>query len=84
MEYRARYQGGVLRLLTNTKPDLDEGEVVLVDQERRVGQEELRDELLDVCRVGGHARPCISNGRKEAVGGVKFASLQPDKSGSGI
>ena len=27
MDYRARYQGGVLRLLTNTKPDLDEGEV---------------------------------------------------------
>lgn len=34
MEYRARYQGGVLRLLTNAKPDLDEGEVVLVTIER--------------------------------------------------
>ena len=34
MDYRARYQGGVLRLLTNTKPDLDEGEVVLVSIER--------------------------------------------------
>ena len=30
MDYRARFQGGVLRLLTNAKPDLDEGEVVLV------------------------------------------------------
>lgn len=34
MEFRARFQGGVLRLLTNTRPDLDEGEVVLVTIER--------------------------------------------------
>lgn len=34
MDYRARFQNGVLRLLTNTAPDLDEGEVVLVSIER--------------------------------------------------
>lgn len=34
MDYRARYQGGVLRLLTNTPPELDEGEIVLVSLER--------------------------------------------------
>lgn len=34
MDYRARYQGGVLRLLTNTTPELDEGEIVLVSLER--------------------------------------------------
>lgn len=34
MDYRARYQGGVLRLLTNTPPGLDEGEIVLVSLER--------------------------------------------------
>ena len=34
MDYRARYQNGVLRLLTNTPPDLDENEVVLVSIER--------------------------------------------------
>lgn len=34
MDYRARFQGGVLRLLTNTAPDLAEGELVLVTIER--------------------------------------------------
>ncbi len=34
MDYRARYQNGVLRLLTNTPPDLDDNEVVLVSIER--------------------------------------------------
>jgi len=33
-EYRARWQDGVLRLLTNQSPDLDEGEAVIVSIER--------------------------------------------------
>lgn len=32
--FRARWQGGVLRPLTNTPPDLDEGEIVFVEVER--------------------------------------------------
>ncbi len=34
MEFRARWQSGVLRLLTNQAPDLEDGEMVLVSIER--------------------------------------------------
>lgn len=34
MTYRARWHNGVLRLLTNAPPDLDEGETVFVEIER--------------------------------------------------
>lgn len=34
MDYRARWEGGCLRLMTNAAPDLDEGEIVTVTIER--------------------------------------------------
>jgi len=34
MDYRARWEGGALRLITNQPPDLAEGETVLVTIER--------------------------------------------------
>lgn len=34
MDYRARYENGTLRLMTNWPPDLDEGETVMVSIER--------------------------------------------------
>ena len=34
MDYRARFKDGALRLLTNTPPDLDDGETVFVTIER--------------------------------------------------
>lgn len=34
MDYRAKWQDGALRLMTNSAPDLDEGEIVTVSIER--------------------------------------------------